>query len=99
MLYRSILAALILVWASGAQAQSKPLHDPSRGELLYTTHCIACHTDQVHWRDKALVTDWTSLQLQVWRWQANAKLAWNNGDVADVARYLNTLFYHFPGPA
>lgn len=24
----------------------------SRGELLYTTHCIACHTTEMHWRDR-----------------------------------------------
>lgn len=31
--------------------------DAVRGELLYATHCIACHSDKVHWRDKKLVTD------------------------------------------
>jgi len=34
-----------LVAASSAMAQS-------RGELLYTTHCIACHTTEMRSRDK-----------------------------------------------
>jgi HlyD family secretion protein len=70
----------------------------SRGELLYTTHCIACHTTQVHWRDKRLVKDWASLQGQVFRWQNNTGLGWTVEDINEVARYLNAQFYRFPEP-
>ena len=75
---------------------SLPVLAQSRGELLYSTHCIACHTQQVHWRERKLATDWTSLRAQVWRWQADAALGWNDDDVAEVARYLNDEFYRFP---
>jgi mono/diheme cytochrome c family protein len=68
----------------------------TRGELLYSTHCIACHTEQVHWRDQRLATDWDSLARQVRRWQENARLNWSEEDVAAVAQHLNRLFYHFP---
>ena len=98
MISRVLLAAAIAAWAIGAQAEAKTQRDPSRGELLYTTHCIACHTEQVHWRDKKLARDWTSLRLQVRRWQGNAALGWNNADVAEVTRYLNTRYYHFQPP-
>ena len=77
-----------LVAGSSAMAQS-------RGELLYTTHCISCHTTQMHWRDKRAVRDWTSLRFQVRRWQDAASLSWSDGDIQEVARYLNDTIYHF----
>ena len=67
----------------------------SRGELLYTTHCIACHTMQIHWRDDRLVGDWVTLKFQVRRWQGAASLGWTDGDILDVTRYLNGSIYHF----
>lgn len=87
-------AAMLAVLAS-----SFPVLAQSRGSLLYQTHCIACHTEQVHWRQRRLATDWTSLRAQVWRWQADAALGWGDDDVAEVARYLNEEFYRFPGEA
>lgn len=71
---------------------------PGRGELLYSTYCNDCHTEQVHWREKKLVTNWTSLVAEVRRWQANAMLEWGGDDVEAVARYLNALYYHYPLP-
>jgi hypothetical protein len=68
----------------------------SRGELLYSTHCIACHTLQRHWRDGNLATNWSSLRAEVRRWQATAMLQWSEEDVLDVTRYLNDSFYRFP---
>jgi mono/diheme cytochrome c family protein len=68
----------------------------SRGELLYSTHCIACHTSQGHWRDGKLATNWSSLRAEVRRWQAAAMLQWSEEDVLDVTRYLNDAFYRFP---
>jgi mono/diheme cytochrome c family protein len=51
--------ALMFVVAS-ASGQSSSTGEP-RGELLYSTYCIGCHTAQIHWRDKTLATDWTIL--------------------------------------
>lgn len=85
-----VMAALWL--PAGVLAQS-PAAAQSRGELLYTTHCIACHTTEIHWRDKSLVTDWNTLRAQVNRWQGEAKLGWSDADMTDVARYLNQLYY------
>jgi len=84
-------AALLMLAAgftSAAPAQS-------RGELLYTTHCISCHSAQIHWRASKSVTDWASLKAQVRRWQGTASLAWNDADIAEVSRYLNDTVYHF----
>ena len=66
------------------------------GELLYDTHCRACHTEQVHWRDKRAATDWPGLKEEVRRWQAADRLGWSEADVVAVARYLNETVYHLP---
>lgn len=91
MLAACTLAAAVMAHAGLAQGQS-------RGELLYSTHCIACHTAEVHWRDKRLATDWESLRQEVRRWQANAGLGWSDDEIDDVARYLNLRHYNFPTP-
>jgi mono/diheme cytochrome c family protein len=70
----------------------------SRGELLYLTHCVSCHTAQVHWRDKKRVVDWPSLRAQVRHWQAADHLAWSDADIEEVVLYLNTMFYRLPPP-
>ena len=93
--YRTVSRIIFLASVcSAGHAASQT--EPSRGELLYSTHCIACHTTQAHWRDKRLATDWKSLVHQVRRWQSNAHLGWNEDDIAEVTRYLNQLYYHFP---
>jgi mono/diheme cytochrome c family protein len=79
-----------------ASAQTKD--DFARGELLYSTHCVACHGAQIHWRDKKLAKNWASLKVEVDRWQRLAALGWNNDEIEDVARYLNAVYYHFSSP-
>ena len=89
MIVRTLITWLAcLLGVSSAVAQS-------RGELLYTTHCIACHTTEVHWRDNRSAKDWPSLKAQVRRWQDAASLAWGDSDILDVSRYLNETIYHF----
>ena len=76
-------------------ALANSTNSPSRGELLYSTHCIACHTAKMHWRDKKQATDWDSLQKQVRRWQSASMLQWNEDDINEVTRHLNNRYYHF----
>jgi cytochrome c5 len=85
-----------LALAGAAQAQAVP--PPSRGQLLYETHCIECHNTQMHWRTRKQARDWDSLKAQVRRWQATANLGWTEADVTDVARHLNETIYQFPQP-
>ncbi|MEO8441278.1 MAG: hypothetical protein ABI547_02210 [Betaproteobacteria bacterium] len=95
---RSIFAALLVAAGNAAGADALQARDASRGELLYSTHCVGCHGAQVHWREKKLVTDWASLQAQVNRWETVSGLKWGNEDVAEVSRYLNTVYYRYPTP-
>jgi len=67
-----------------------------RGELLYSTYCIACHNEKIHWRENKVARDWVSLKAQVSRWQGIQGLAWGDSDIVEVARYLDTRYYRFP---
>ncbi len=95
---KSILAMMFVLFASIAYADPRPVPDVTRGELLYSTHCIACHNTQVHWRDKKLATDRASLQAEVRRWQNVLKLGWGEDDIEEVGGYLNARYYHYPVP-
>jgi hypothetical protein len=86
--------ALITVLACSLVAAPSAMGQ-SRGEMLYTTHCISCHTTEMHWRDKRSACNWPALKAQVRRWQDAASLAWGEGDILDVSRYLNESIYHF----
>ena len=85
--------------AASLDAPGLPKAAPSRGELLYTTHCISCHSKEMHWRDKRVANDWTSLKKQVRRWQDASSLTWSESDITEVARYLNETIYLFDKPA
>jgi mono/diheme cytochrome c family protein len=79
----------------GFAVVATPASAQDRGELLYSTHCGACHTAQMHWRTNRAAVDWTSLKAEVRSWQAAASLGWSEDDVIVVARYLNDGIYHF----
>jgi mono/diheme cytochrome c family protein len=91
---------VVLIFLLGhlAPAAAQPAIDAQRGRLLYETHCIACHTERMHWREKKLVKDWESLRVQVRRWQEVAALRWSEADIESVSRYLNTAYYHNTAP-
>jgi hypothetical protein len=94
------LAASCAALAAMAGAFAAAVHvDTDEAAALYETHCRSCHTEQVHWRDHKLVTDWESLVRQVDRWQRNLGLGWSEADVRVVAHYLNLRYYRFaPSP-
>ena len=95
----SILRRIAMAMPVVAAAFTQAALAQSRGELLYTTHCIACHTTQMHWRDNRRATDWNGLAAQVRRWQGTALLNWSEPDVLDVTGYLSERFYRFPQPS
>jgi len=84
------------VLAAALAANAAPKAAASRGEVLYTTYCIGCHTAQVHWRDRKVVTTWSGLKAEVRRWQKTGGLSLEDDDIDAIAGYLNGLYYHFP---
>jgi mono/diheme cytochrome c family protein len=100
-MFKRLIPAGVLIGllaAMAAIAQSVPGPGVSRGALLYSTHCIACHNMQMHWRDAKVVKDWPTLKAEVRRWQAAARLGWSEDDIAEVARHLNALHYGYVEP-
>lgn len=95
--HRPVFRKLAAILCSGAVVAT-PALGQERGELLYSTHCGVCHAEQVHWRARRAVTDWSSLRVEVRKWQGVASLAWSEEDVLDVTRYLNDTIYRFPVP-
>jgi mono/diheme cytochrome c family protein len=93
-IFAMLLAGIAMAGASRAQTPNAG----TRGELLYSTHCITCHSAQIHWRDGKIASNWAGLTSQVDRWQKASGLGWRDDDVTEVARYLNTLYYRFPAP-
>src|SRR5262249_51520645 len=89
------LAAVLLPHGGGAQPNTA---SPSRGKLLYETHCIECHSTQMHWRNARKSHDWPSLLTQVRGWQERAKVQWSEEDIDAVARYLNDTIYRYELP-
>ena len=89
-------AGLICALTCAGVAHAQAVATPTRGELLYSTHCIECHSTQMHWRAQRQARDWDSLKAQVRRWQAAANLRWTEADIAEVARHLNETIYQFP---
>lgn len=98
----TLLAALLGCTGAGLapedakpQLAARPL-DVQRGQLLYETHCVACHTTQAHWRDNSIVGAWSDVLAQVERWQKNSGQQWDPSEVGDVAAYLNAVYYKMP---
>jgi mono/diheme cytochrome c family protein len=91
-----VVLAVTTAAGASAQAQTTPDSVSLRGELLYSTHCIECHTTQIHWRANRRAMDWETLKLQVLRWQGVLNLGWTEADANDVAHYLDDTIYHFP---
>jgi mono/diheme cytochrome c family protein len=95
-MYRSFILALLLFFFWHLTfAGEPPIHYATRGEVLYLTQCINCHSAKEHWKHKNAVTDWKSLKIEVRHRQDMLSLDWSDEDIEDVARYLNDTHYKF----
>lgn len=98
---RGWISICALALAAGC-ASSTPERPPAatisadRGGDLYHDYCNACHTAQVHWREKRLVKTWDDLRYQIARWQRIGGQNWSSDEIDDVAAYLNRNFYDLP---
>ncbi|WP_295687555.1 cytochrome c [uncultured Nevskia sp.] len=103
----AVLMALILSNGTGANAANTANDEPAedavmldmqRGQMLYETNCVSCHTTEAHWRENSIVGSWSDVLVQVERWQRNAGQNWGSPEINDVAAYLNVNFYKLACP-
>ena len=92
---KQLFFTVCIFFSMNALVLAEALPNEARGGLLYSTHCSACHTATIHWREQRLATDWKSLKAQVNRWQGYTKLRWSEEDIVDVTSYLNMNYYNF----
>src|SRR5579859_1827600 len=106
--FRSTLSVFMIATAFASTVAFAAQTDPTghittaanlaRGRGLYQSACDVCHTQNIHWRDRRLVSSWATLVNEVTRWQRNAGQIWEDPDINDVAAYLNDRFYRLPCP-
>ena len=94
--FSGLIVFILSVNPAFAESGTKIDTTRGRGAMLYDNNCIQCHTQQIHWREKKIATDWESLIAQVDRWQRTSGLEWSKNDIKEVSRYLNGEFYHYP---
>jgi hypothetical protein len=68
---------------------------PTRGEMLYTNHCLSCHESIVHIRNKRQVKNLAALHSTVSHWSKELELQWSSREIEDVVLYLNLHYYHY----
>jgi len=68
---------------------------PSRGQLLYENHCMACHESIVHIRTQQQARSLPALREKVMHWAAYMQLRWGKEEVEDVVGHLNSHYYKF----
>jgi hypothetical protein len=81
----------------GYQSSGEPslIPAPSRGQLFYENHCLACHESVVHIRERHKVRTMEDLRASVVLWAGELRLNWGPPEVEEVVRHLNLHYYHF----
>ena len=89
MVRASLFLALALPLGAAAQ-------DVERGQLLYQTHCGACHSERTHdERLRPAVKDLAELRDMVARWVPHSKRQYTLDEIEDIVQYLNETHYRF----
>ena len=92
---RSILATLLLITASAAQADALLLGDAAKGKALHGRHCTGCHATGVYTRPDRGVRSVEGLTGRVRLCNTQLKTGLSNDELNDLVRYLNESFYRF----
>ena len=79
---------------SASKAPGKETDKP-RGQLLYETHCGACHDSSVHSRNPRKADSIGKIKYWVTRWSKELKLEWSSSDINEVTNHVNSKYYHF----
>lgn len=64
-----------------------------RGQELYATQCLTCHTERLHEREKSKIRTLADLRAEVTRWSRETKQRFSAEDIEDVVRYLDLSHY------
>ena len=85
-----IALAFLLLAAATTFAQ-----DAQRGKALYETHCLVCHYERIHKRDRSrsLIRTQAQLRVEVVNRAALTKQRFTIEDLDDIAEYLNRTHY------
>ncbi len=65
------------------------------GKWLHDANCISCHDALVYSREDRKIGNFTLLQQQVKRCDANLGSRLSDEDLQQVTAYLNQAYYHF----
>lgn len=89
---RAASALLLTLLAAPAWAQ-----DPQRGKELYETHCLSCHYERIHRRERSrsLVASLVALRIEVARRAEFTRRSFTVEDLDDIAEFLNRSHYRF----
>ena len=89
-MFTPFLVALLASWPALAQ-------DAQRGRQLYETHCLTCHYERIHKRDRAksLVRSLAGLRVEVARRAEQLTPRLSIEDLDDISEYLNRSHYRF----
>jgi mono/diheme cytochrome c family protein len=92
-----LVAAAALLVALALPGTPARAQDAARGKALYETHCLACHYERIHKRDRSrsLVQSMAQLRAEVARRAELTKRRFSVEDADDIAEYLNQSHYRF----
>jgi len=93
---RIVLALLLAALAAGLPARAA---DIGRGQALYESRCVGCHTKSVHNPESRRATNFGGVLAMVSRWNDTLGGDWKAEEIEDVAVYLNQRYYKYPCPS
>ena len=79
------------------ESRQKPVTPPvpTRGQMLYENHCMACHESVVFIRDKQRIQSLKALRGKVSHWASYLHVGWGKDEVEEVVSHLNSQYYKF----
>ncbi len=91
----------IMLESTSGKETSKPIIRDSQvekplGQLLYETHCGACHDVSVHNRNPRKADSINRIKYFVTRWSKELNLKWTQAEIDAVTDYVNSRYYQYP---
>lgn len=92
---RSLVATLLLIATSAAQADALLLGDAAKGKAVHGRHCTGCHDTRVYTRTDRSVRSVEGLAGRVRLCNTQLKTGLSKDELDDLVKYLNESFYRF----